>query len=227
MWEFIKAGGWLMLPLILCSIVALAICIERFLRLKKSQILPKNLSNEILAQAQSGRLNIESQNTLFSSSLGKILQKGYQYKDKGADFAQKQMQTEASVQIASLEKNINFLGTIGSIAPLLGLLGTVLGIIQAFLAVNTGGVADPALLAQGVSKALITTAAGMIIAIPALMAYRYFQRVIVEYVVELEQQATLFHAALFYDVEQVGGHVVTSSSVTDPVLINAQVADEV
>ena len=91
------------------------------------------------------------------------------FKSKGADFAQKQMQTEASVQIASLEKNINFLGTIGSIAPLLGLLGTVLGIIQAFLAVNTDGVTDPALLAQGVSKALITTAAGMIISIPVLL----------------------------------------------------------
>lgn len=226
MWEFIKAGGWLMIPLILCSIIALAICIERFLRLKKSQVIPKNLANEVLARAQSGTLNLQDQKSLFASSLGKVLQKGYMFKNKGADFAQKQMQTEASVQIASLEKNINFLGTIGSIAPLLGLLGTVLGIIQAFLAVNTGGVTDPALLAQGVSKALITTAAGMIIAIPVLMAYRYFQRVIVEYVVEMEQQATIFHAALFYDAHF---KIVENDepAYDDSALIEAQVADEV
>lgn len=226
MWEFIKAGGWLMIPLILCSIISLAICIERMMRLKKSQIIPKNLANEILARAQSGTLNLQDQKSLFASSLGKVLQKGYMFKNKGADFAQKQMQTEASVQIASLEKNINFLGTIGSIAPLLGLLGTVLGIIQAFLAVNTGGVTDPALLAQGVSKALITTAAGMIIAIPVLMAYRYFQRVIVEYVVEMEQQATIFHAALFYDTNF---KIVENDepAYDDSALIEAQVADEV
>lgn len=226
MWEFIKAGGWLMIPLILCSIISLAICIERMMRLKKSQVIPKNLANEILARAQSGTLNLQDQKTLFASSLGKVLQKGYMFKNKGADFAQKQMQTEASVQIASLEKNINFLGTIGSIAPLLGLLGTVLGIIQAFLAVNTGGVTDPALLAQGVSKALITTAAGMIIAIPVLMAYRYFQRVIVEYVVEMEQQATIFHAALFYDTNF---KIVENDdpAYDDSALIEAQVADEV
>ena len=82
---------------------------------------------------------------------------------------------------------------------MLGLLGTVLGIIEAFLAVNSGGMTDPAMLANGVSKALITTAAGMIVAIPALIAYRYFQRVVVELVVELEQQATLYHVALFHD----------------------------
>lgn len=226
MWEFIKAGGWLMIPLILCSIISLAICIERMMRLKKSQVIPKNLANEVLARAQSGTLNLQDQKSLFASSLGKVLQKGFMFKNKGADFAQKQMQTEASVQIASLEKNINFLGTIGSIAPLLGLLGTVLGIIQAFLAVNTGGVTDPALLAQGVSKALITTAAGMIIAIPVLMAYRYFQRVIVEYVVEMEQQATIFHAALFYDTNF---KIVENDepAYDDSALIEAQVADEI
>ena len=77
MWEFIKAGGWLMVPLILCSIISLAICIERFLRLKKSQVIPKNLANEVLARAQSGTLNLQDQKALFASSLGKVLQKGY------------------------------------------------------------------------------------------------------------------------------------------------------
>ncbi|TXI81481.1 MAG: MotA/TolQ/ExbB proton channel family protein [Crocinitomicaceae bacterium] len=199
MWEFVKAGGWLMIPLIICSILALAISIERFIRLKRDVILPKNLVNEVLLRSQSENLSMQDQQELFKSALGKILQKGYMFRFKGAEFVKIQMQTEASVQIAQLEKNINFLGTIGSIAPLLGLLGTVLGIIEAFLAVNSGGMTDPAMLANGVSKALITTAAGMIVAIPALIAYRYFQRVVVELVVELEQQATLYHVALFHD----------------------------
>ncbi|MFB2537915.1 MULTISPECIES: MotA/TolQ/ExbB proton channel family protein [unclassified Acinetobacter] len=198
MWEFIKAGGWLMLPLILCSILALSITIERFIRLKRSNIIPKNLINEVLLRSQSGNLTVQDEQSLFKSALGKVLQKGYTHRNKHPEFVSLQMQTEASVQISQLEKNINFIGTIGSIAPLLGLLGTVLGIIQAFLAVNTGGITDPALLAEGVSKALITTAAGMIVAIPSLVAYRYFQRHVVELVVEMEQQATLYHSILFY-----------------------------
>lgn len=199
MWEFIKAGGWLMLPLILCSIAAVAIIIERSIRLKRSRILPQQLVNQLLLRIQSDQLDVQEQSKLFASPLGKILQKGYILRDRNPEFAKIHMQTEASVQITQLEKNINLLGTIGSIAPLLGLLGTVLGIIEAFLAVNSGGVSDPAMLASGVSKALITTAAGMVVAIPALVAYRHFQRVVVEMVVELEQQATLFHAALFMD----------------------------
>ena len=200
MWEFIKARGWLMLPLIMCSIMAAAITIERFIRLKKSVVAPESLVKHLILRDQ---LTAEDEAELFQSPLGKVLAQGYNNKDKDPEFAKMQMQTEASVQIAQLEKNINFLGTIGSIAPLLGLLGTVLGIIEAFLAVNTGGVSDPAMLASGVSKALITTAAGMIVAIPALVAYRYFQRLIVELVVIMEQSATLYHANLFYNKVQV------------------------
>lgn len=199
MWEFIKAGGWLMLPLFLCSIAALAISIERFIRLKKSAVVPDKLVAELILRSKSGTLTVQDQKELFKTPLGQILQKGYMFRHKDAEFAKLQMQTEASVQMTDLEKNINFLGTIGSVAPLLGLLGTVLGIIEAFLAVNTGGVTDPAMLATGVSKALITTAAGMVVAIPALMAYRYFQRVVVEFVVAMEQSATVYHATLFYD----------------------------
>ena len=199
MWEFIKAGGWLMLPLFLCSIAALTISIERFIRLKKSLVAPENLLDHLLTREENGGLTSQEEIDLFNSPVGQVLKKAHIYRHKSAEFAQSQMQTEASVQIAHLEKNINFLGTIGAIAPLLGLLGTVLGIIEAFLAVNTGGVTDPAMLATGVSKALITTAAGMIVAIPALIAYRYFQRVVVELVVKMEQSATLYHAALFHD----------------------------
>ena len=107
------------------------------------------------------------------------------------------MQNRASVQIHQLEKNINMLGTIGAIAPLLGLLGTVLGIISSFLAITDGAMQDPALLAAGVSQALITTAAGMIVAIPALVAYRYFQRRIIDINAQFETQAGLMVQELY------------------------------
>jgi biopolymer transport protein ExbB len=199
MWEFIKAGGWLMLPLLLCSIAALAIVLERWVRLRRRVVIPSNLCEQTLLKLRSGQLTAEDRLALKDSSLGYIFLTAYQYRHQQSEFVKAQMQAEATMQISALEKNINFLGTIGSIAPLLGLLGTVLGIIEAFLAVNAGGVSDPAMLASGVSKALITTAAGMMVAIPALVFYRYFQRLIVEYVAEMEQQATIFHAALFYD----------------------------
>ena len=107
------------------------------------------------------------------------------------------MEATASQEIGYLEKNINFLGTLSAVAPLLGLLGTVLGIIESFLVIDVGA-SNPTLMIPGISKALITTAAGMLIAIPALFAYRYFQRLVQEYTAELEQQATLFHAGLFH-----------------------------
>jgi Biopolymer transport proteins len=122
-------------------------------------------------------------------------------------YARAQMEVVASQEIGYLEKNINFLGTLSAVAPLLGLLGTVIGIIESFLMIDVGTNSDPVLMMPGISKALITTAAGMLIAIPALFAHRYFQRLVQEYVAELEQQATLFHANLFYlnasdDVEE-------------------------
>ena len=198
MWELVKAGGWLMLPLVLCSIFTVAIAIERFIRLKKSMILPKAL---LLNQTQNANVvmqQLQQDKVLQSSTLGRIFTAGYQSKTKNEQYARAQMETIASQEIGYLEKNINFLGTLSAVAPLLGLLGTVLGIIESFLVIDLGTNSNPTLMIPGISKALITTAAGMFIAIPALFAYRYFQRLVQEYVAELEQQSTLFHAALFY-----------------------------
>lgn len=206
MWELVKAGGWLMLPLVLCSIFTVAITIERFIRLKKSMILPKAL---LLNQTQNADVvmqQLQQDKALQSSTLGRIFTAGYQSKSKNEQYARAQMETTASQEIGYLEKNINFLGTLSAVAPLLGLLGTVLGIIESFLVIDLGTNSNPTLMIPGISKALITTAAGMFIAIPALFAYRYFQRLVQEYITELEQQSTLFHAALFYqnstDAEQ-------------------------
>ncbi|ENW96551.1 MotA/TolQ/ExbB proton channel family protein [Acinetobacter sp. NIPH 298] len=196
MWELVKAGGWLMLPLIFSSIFTVAIIIERFIRLKRSQVLPQALLVQG-ADVESVISHLEHDDAQ-NSPLGRILKAGYAHQNQGEQFARAQMEATASQEISYLEKNINFLGTLGAIAPLLGLLGTVIGIIEAFLVVDIGSSGNASMMMPGISTALITTAVGMLIAIPAMIAYRYFQRVVLEYVAELEQQSTLFHAALFY-----------------------------
>lgn len=196
MWELVKAGGWLMLPLILSSIFTVAISIERYIRLKRSQVLPQALLVNG-SDAESVISHLE-QDAAVKSPLGRILKSGYEHREQGEQFARAQMEATASREISHLEKNINFLGTLSAIAPLLGLLGTVIGIIESFLVIDIGASGNASMMMPGISKALITTAVGMLIAIPAMIAYRYFQRVVHEYIAELEQQSTLFHAALFY-----------------------------
>ena len=198
MWELVKAGGWLMLPLVLCSIFTVAITLERFIRLKKSLILPKNLLLNSTQNIETVIKKLQQDQALKNSTLGRIFAAGFKSKQHNEQFARAQMESTASQEIGYLEKNINFLGTLSAVAPLLGLLGTVLGIIESFLVIDLGNNSNPTMMIPGISKALITTAAGMFIAIPALFAYRYFQRLVQEYIAELEQQSTLFHAALFY-----------------------------
>ncbi|PZT88766.1 MAG: MotA/TolQ/ExbB proton channel family protein [Acinetobacter sp.] len=202
MWELVKAGGWLMLPLILCSIFTVAISIERFIRLKRSAVLPSALMSSSSHSVDQVIVQLQQNQALQTSSLGRILKAGIENQSMGEQFAKAQMEVTASQEIGYLERNINFLGTMSAVAPLLGLLGTVVGIIESFLVIDIGSSSSPTLMIPGISKALITTAVGMLIAIPALMAYRYFQRLVHEYIAELEQQATLFHAALFFKPSQ-------------------------
>lgn len=199
MWELIKAGGWLMLPIVLCSIVALVIMLERAKQLHFSDISPKHLREELVGQLRNKGDIPKSQllNVKEKSPLGDILATGLLYRQYGLDSMTMHMQNRASVQIHRLEKNINMLGTIGAISPLVGLLGTVLGIISSFLAITEGAMQDPTMLAAGVSQALITTAGGMFVAIPALMAYRFFQRRIVDINAEFETQAGLLIQELY------------------------------
>lgn len=198
MWELVRAGGWLMLPLILCSILTVAISIERFVRLRRSQVLPKALIDDSSLRPEDIVENLEQNVEVQNSALAHILKAGFDHRDHGEKFARAQMEVAASQEISYLEKNINFLGTLSAVAPLLGLLGTVVGIIESFLVIDFGSAGSPSLMIPGISKALITTAVGMLIAIPALVAYRYFQRLVQDYIAELEQQSTLFHASLFY-----------------------------
>lgn len=198
MFELFKAGGWLMLPLFLCSIFTVAIIIERFFRLQRRKIFPKSLKvtaeNTPLTVERSLQQNVDDA----QSPLGRILATGLQYRHESDQFARAQMEAVASEEILSLERYINFLGTMSAVSPLLGLLGTVVGIIESFLVVDLSSSISPTMMMPGISKALIATAMGMVVAIPALIAYRYFQRVVQEYIADFEQQATLFHAQIFY-----------------------------
>ena len=190
MWELIKAGGWLMFPLVICSIAALAIIIERGIRLQHKKVAPNGLVQSLETKLKQGTLSTEELSALrLSSPLGDLLATGIQYSSGGLEYMTLQIQNRASTLIHRLEKHLNLLGTIGNIAPLLGLLGTVLGIIESFLAVNVGGNTDPAMLAAGISQALMSTAAGMFVAIPALIAYRYYQRKVADLAVEMEEQS--------------------------------------
>lgn len=199
MWELVKAGGWLMMPIVVCSIVALIIIIERSSTLQFEKIVPGRLREQLINRLREngdiGRTQL--MNVKEKTPLGDILATGLLYRHYGLDSMTMHMQNRASVQVHQLEKNINMLGTIGAIAPLLGLLGTVLGIISSFLAITDGAMQDPTLLAAGVSQALITTAAGMVVAIPALVAYRYFQRRIVDINAQFETEAGLMIQELY------------------------------
>lgn len=212
MWELVKAGGWLMLPLVLCSIFMVAISLERFIRLKKGLILPKALLMGPGQNANQVMQKLNMDKSLQGSTLGRVFAAGAASQQQTEQYARAQMEVVASQEIGYLERNINFLGTLSAVAPLLGLLGTVIGIIESFLMIDVGTTSDPVLMMPGISKALITTAAGMLIAIPALFAHRYFQRLVQEYVAELEQQATLFHADLFYSHASEADEILQKAS---------------
>ena len=193
MWELVKAGGWLMWPIVLCSILMLIIIIERAIKLKASIVTPAHLREQLMQHLiEQGDIDRESlENVKLHSPLGDILAAGLMNRQHGIDSMTMHMENRASITIHQLEKHINMLGTIGAIAPLLGLLGTVLGIISSFLAITEGAMQDPTMLAAGVSQALITTAGGMLVAIPAVMAYRIFQRRIIDINAAFEQEAGL------------------------------------
>ena len=211
MWELVKAGGWLMTPIVVCSILALVIIIERSHTLQFSKTVPSRLREQLITRLREngdiGRTQL--MNVKEKTALGDILATGLLYRQYGLESMTMHMQNRASVQVHQLEKNINMLGTIGAIAPLLGLLGTVLGIISSFLAITDGAMQDPTMLAAGVSQALITTAAGMIVAIPALVAYRYFQRRIIDINAQFETQAGLMIQEL-YDYQLLGNTYVAA-----------------
>ena len=190
MLELVKAGGWLMLPIIACSIASLAIIFERIWALKRQRVMPENLVDQVWQVHQQGKLNDAALTTLRENSpLGRILAAGLVNRNHSREVMKESIEEVGRQVVLDLERYLNTLGTISSITPLLGLLGTVIGMIKVFAAITAAGVGDPAVLAGGISEALITTATGLSVAIPSLMAHRYFIGVVENLVVGMEEQA--------------------------------------
>lgn len=190
MLDLIVAGGWLMVPIILCSIVGLGIIAERFWTLRPSQVAPKSLLPQVQGWLQKGELSRSKLDTLTQDSpLGQILAAGLANARHGRDIMKESIEETAGQVVHQLGRFLNMLSTIAEIAPLLGLLGTVAGMIQVFATIFANGNGDIEKLAGGISIALITTAAGLIVAIPALFFHRFFVKRVEEITVSMEQDA--------------------------------------
>ncbi len=185
-----KAGGWLMWPILLCSIIALAIITERFWSLRKTRICPSDLVKKVWQWEKAGTLDSARINSLRTGSpLGKILAAGLVNRRHPREVMKESIEEVGRHVAHELDRFLNTLGTIASISPLLGLLGTVIGMIKVFAVITSHGVGDPSILADGISTALITTAAGLSVAIPALMFHRYFRGKVNDLVITMEREA--------------------------------------
>ena len=179
-----------MLPIILCSVIALAIIVERLWSLQVRRVLPKHLVAQVWRWEKIHQLTEEHVKELQASSpLGSILAAGIVNRHQDRDVMKESIEDTGRHIVHELERYLNSLGTIAAITPLLGLLGTVIGMIKVFATITTQGVGDPGALAGGISEALLTTAAGMSVAIPTLMFYRYFRGRVRMLVLKMEQEA--------------------------------------
>jgi biopolymer transport protein ExbB len=190
MWEIIKAGGPVMWPIILCSIGAAAIVLERLWSLQQDRVLPRELTGKVWKLVETGQLTDKHIEALGQNSpLGRVLAAGLQNRHRGREIIKESIEDTGRHVAHDLERFLNILATIAAVSPLLGLLGTVTGIIAAFNAIVAQGVGDPRVLSGGIGEALITTAAGLIVAIPALMGYRYLRGRIDALVIDMEKEA--------------------------------------
>lgn len=190
MFELIKAGGWVMWPLMLCSVAALAIIGERFWSLQRKYVCPPNLVPQVeqwLTRNEIDRARIDAVRD--SSPLGRVLAAGLVNRNSDRPILKEAIEDAGRHAVPELERYLRTLGTIASIAPFLGLLGTVLGMIEMFSGIGSRGIGDPSIVAGGISQALIATAAGLAVAIPSVMFYRFFRGKVNELLLDMEQEA--------------------------------------
>ena len=186
-----------MLPIIACSIVAAAIILERLWTLQASRVLPKDLTAEVWKWVKNDQLDPQHIQALHQGSpLGQVLAAGLVSRHESREIVKERVEDTGRHVVHELERYLNPLGTIAAISPLLGLLGTVIGMVKVFAAITASGVGNPSVLAGGISEALITTAAGLTVAIPSLMGYRYLRGRVDGLVVRMEKEAMKFLEAL-------------------------------
>ena len=190
MLELVKAGGWPMIPLLMLTVLALAIIIERAWTLRRSAVVPSRLGREVRTWAAGGKLDPSHIESLRATSpLGALLAAALDVRHRPRDQIRERIEDVGRHLVHRMERYLNSLGTIAAAGPLLGLFGTVVGMIQMFLGILDHGIGDVNQLAGGIGKALVCTATGMIVAIPALMAHRWFRGRIAGYIVDMEHEA--------------------------------------
>ena len=191
--ELITAGGVFMYPLLICSILIISIAIERFWFLQERLGSPQGLRAQITNLLDRSKLNdSQKQNISDISALGLLLMTAYKYKDLTREGLESKLNERSSEVKFTLERNLTMLGTIATISPLLGLLGTVVGMIVAFTGLTASGGADSDVLALGISQALITTAFGLFIAVPGLVLHKYFEQRINHLLLILQAETSEF-----------------------------------
>ena len=197
MWEIVKSGGIFMVPIIISSIILVGIVFERLWTLQRKRVLPQELIKKVSQLAEANQVNAKVIDALEKNSpLGRVLAAALANRDRGRAIMMERVEDTGRHVVHELERFVNSVGTIASIAPLLGLLGTVTGIINAFKAVMLGGMGDPRMLAQGISEALVCTAGGLTVAIPAYIAHRYLRGKVERIVVDMEKVAVNFADSL-------------------------------
>jgi biopolymer transport protein ExbB len=197
MWEIVLAGGPFMWPIIICSVIAGAIVLERLWTLQQRRVVPPDLTRRIWALVEAGQVTDKVVAALqINSPLGRLLAAGLANRHRPRSVMMERLEDEGRHVAHDLDRFLNTLGTIAGVAPLMGLLGTVMGIIKAFNAIYSGGLGDPRLLSGGISEALITTAAGLCVAIPSYIAYRYLRGRVDGFVVQMERDVVRFADAL-------------------------------
>jgi biopolymer transport protein ExbB len=189
--EILMAGGWAMVPILICSAVALAIVLERCWTLRRSHVLPPGLGDEVRQWARSGQLDPAHLEALSNGSpLGELLASAVAVRNRPRELIKERIEDTGRHVVHRLERYLSTLGTIALIGPLLGLFGTVIGLIRMFMQVMAGGMADPTKMAGGIGEALVCTASGLVVAIPAYVLHRYFRSRVAGYCVAMEKQAT-------------------------------------
>jgi len=190
MFEIVMAGGIVMVPILLCSILAVAITLERLWTLREQRVVPTELADKVWQWVENRTLSDKQVMALQQHSpLGSVLAAGLANRHRERSVMIQAIEDAGRHVVHDLERFLNTLGTIAAITPLLGLLGTVTGMIRTFKAITVAGIGNPAAMAGGIAEALITTAAGLLVAIPALVAYRYLRGRVEALVIQMEKES--------------------------------------
>ena len=192
MYELILSGGWFIWPLLVCSVLMISIILERLWLLQSKLVIPSNLLKQVVILIENNKFTIQQQESFVSMShLGSMLATIYRFKELPREIIESKTEDKADEIRFDLERNISNLGIIASIAPLLGLLGTVVGMIKVFANLESLNQTNNAnLLASGISEALVTTAVGLLVAVPALTAFHLFNRRVEHLMVSIQTESS-------------------------------------